>query len=292
VAGMKTASIAGMLLLAASLRAQPQRPAPDIVPAATGGEITIAPVTHGTLVIRYQDAVVLIDPARFTPGAPMPFPKPEPGELPVLPPGVTPRDSISTWPVSGSQLARFDGLPRATLILITDEHDDHLDPKATEALRGPATQVVGPAVVAARVPGTVTMANGERRTIGDIAIEAVPMYNLRPEPGFTEVFHVKGRGNGYLLTIAGTKIYVAGDTACTPEMRALRGVDVAFLPMNPPATMSPEEAADCAKAFRPTIVYPYHSFGSDVAVFARALDGSGIDVRVRDWYLGVVRTAP
>src|SRR5262245_58801229 len=113
---MKTASIAGVLLLAASLQAQPARPAPDVVPASTSGEITMAPVTHGTLVIRYRDAVVLIDPARFTPGAPMPFPKLKPGELPVMPPGVTPRDSISMWPVSGSQLARFEGLPPATVI--------------------------------------------------------------------------------------------------------------------------------------------------------------------------------
>lgn len=289
---MRGAWIAGLLLIAAGVAAQGPRPTPDLLPTVTGGEITIAPVTHGTLVIRYRDAVVLIDPARFTPGAPMPFPKPKPGEVPVLPPGLTPRDPISMWPVAGAQLARFEGLPVPTLILVTDEHDDHHDPKAIAALRGPSTQVVGPAVVAARVPGTVTMANGERRTIGGIAIEAVPMYNLRPEPGFTEVFHTKGRGNGYVLTIAGTRIYVAGDTACTPEMQALRGIDVAFLPMNLPYTMSPADAATCARALRPKIVYPYHFFGSDVATFTSALGGSGIEVRVRDWYVGVPQATP
>jgi L-ascorbate metabolism protein UlaG (beta-lactamase superfamily) len=288
---MKTVWFGSMLLVAASVAAQPQRPAEDVV-RATGGEITIAPVTHGTLVLRHGNDVILVDPARFTPGAPMPFPKPKPGELPVLPPGVTPHDSLSMWPVSGRQLARFEGLPTASLILVTDEHDDHLDPKAIEALRGPATRVVGPAVVATRVPDTLVMANGQQRTVGDIAIEAVPMYNLRPEPGFTEVFHTKGRGNGYVLTIAGARIYVAGDTACTAEMQALRGIDVAFLPMNLPATMSPAEAATCVKAFRPKVVYPYHSFGSDVAAFARALDGSGVEVRIREWYLGVPKATP
>jgi L-ascorbate metabolism protein UlaG (beta-lactamase superfamily) len=257
---MKTVLLGGMLLIAASVAAQPERPAEDLVPAAAGGAITIAPVTHGTLVIRHRNLVVLVDPARFTPGAPLPFPKLKPGELPVLPPGVTPHDSVSMWPVSGRQLARLEGLPPASVILVTDEHDDHLDPKAIDALRGPETRVVGPAVVATRVPGTLVMANGQQRTVGDVAIEAVPMYNLRPEPGFTEVFHTKGRGNGYVLTIAGTRIYVAGDTACTPEMQALRGIDVAFVPMNLPATMSPAEAAGCVKAFRPKIVYPYHSF--------------------------------
>ena len=259
-----------------------QRPAPDRIPAS-GGEITITPVTHATLQIRQGATVILVDPARFTPGAPLPF-TPQPGKLPELPPGITPRDSISMWPVTPGQLARFDGLAAPTIILVTDEHDDHLDPKAIEALRTPATIVVGPAVVAARVPGTIVMANGETRTIGGVGIEAVPMYNLAPEPGFTEVFHSKGRGNGYVLTVAGTRIYVAGDTACTAEVKALRRIDVAFLPMNLPYTMSAADAAACARAFAPRIVYPYHSFGTDVAAFARALDGSGIEVRVRDWY--------
>ena len=259
-----------------------QRPAPDVIPASGGG-ITIAPVTHATLQIRQGATVILVDPARFTPGAPLPF-TPQPGKLPELPPGITPRDPLSMWPVTPGQLARFDGLAAPTIILVTDEHDDHLDPKAIEALRTPATIVVGPAVVAARVPGTIVMANGETRTIGGVGIEAVPMYNLAPEPGFTEVFHSKGRGNGYVLTLAGTRIYVAGDTACTAEVKALRRIDVAFLPMNLPYTMSAADAAACARAFAPRIVYPYHSFGTDVAAFARALDGSGIEVRVRDWY--------
>ena len=279
--GPRCLALAAMLATGAAT-IQAQRPAPDVVPAAGGG-ITIAPVTHATLQIRQGATVILLDPARFTPGAPLPF-TPQPGKLPELPPGITPRDPISMWPVKPGQLARFDGLAASTIILVTDEHDDHLDPKAIDALKTPATIVVGPAVVAARVPGTIVMANGETRTIGSVAIEAVPMYNLAPEPGFTEVFHSKGRGNGYVLTMAGTRIYVAGDTACTAEVTALRRIDVAFLPMNRPYTMSAADAAACARAFAPRIVYPYHSFGTDVAAFARALDGSGIEARVRDWY--------
>jgi amino acid transporter/L-ascorbate metabolism protein UlaG (beta-lactamase superfamily) len=259
-----------------------QRPAPDVVPAAGGG-ITLAPITHATLQIRHGATIILVDPARFTPGAPLPF-TPQPGKLPELPPGITPRDPLSMWPVKPGQLARFDGLAAPTIILVTDEHDDHLDPKAIDALRTPATIVVGPAVVAARVPGTIVMANGETRTIGGVGIEAVPMYNLAPEPGFTEVFHSKGRGNGYVLILAGKRIYLAGDTACTAEVKALRRIDVAFLPMNLPFTMSAADAAACARAFAPGIVYPYHSSGTDVAAFARVLDGTGIEVRVRDWY--------
>jgi L-ascorbate metabolism protein UlaG (beta-lactamase superfamily) len=279
---MATSFLALAAVLAGGETIRAQRPASDRI-GVSGSEIAITPIVHATLQIRQGSTVILVDPARFTPGAPLPF-TPQPGKLPELPPGITPRDPLSMWPVTPAQLARFDGLGAPTIILVTDEHDDHLDPKAIEALNGPATIVVGPAVVAARVPGTIVMANGETRTIGGVEIEAVPMYNLAPEPGFTEVFHSKGRGNGYVLTVAGTRIYVAGDTACTPEVKALRRIDVAFLPMNLPYTMSATDAAACARAFAPRIVYPYHSFGTDVAAFVRALDGSGIDVRIRDWY--------
>jgi L-ascorbate metabolism protein UlaG (beta-lactamase superfamily) len=204
------------MLVPGAATSHAQRPASDRIPASGGRSRSRpsprdAPDSTGAIVI-------LVDPARFTPGAPLPF-TPQPGKLPELPPGITPRDPISLWPVTPGQLARFDGLAAPTIILVTDEHDDHLDPKAIEALKTRATIVVGPAVVAARVPGTIVMANGETRTIGGVGIEAVPMYNLAPEPGFTEVFHSKGRGNGYVVTLAGTRIYVAGDTACTAEVR-------------------------------------------------------------------------
>ena len=96
---------------------------------------------------------------------------------------------------------------------------------------------------------------------------------------------MKGRGNGYVLTVGGKRLYVAGDTSCTPEMLALKNIDVAFLPMNVPYTMSPSEAAECARAFKPRIVYPYHYFESDPKVFESAVKDIGIEVRLRDWYL-------
>ena len=110
------------------------------------------------------------------------------------------------------------------------------------------------------------------------------MYNLSRGPAAGELFHPQGRGNGYVVTIGGRRLYVAGDTECTPEMKALRNIDVAFLPMNLPYTMTPAEAADCARAFKPSIVYPYHYRGQNPGEFVAALKGSGIEVRVREWY--------
>jgi L-ascorbate metabolism protein UlaG (beta-lactamase superfamily) len=98
------------------------------------------------------------------------------------------------------------------------------------------------------------------------------------------VFHDKGRGNGYLLAYGGKRIYIAGDTEGVPEMKALKNIDVAFIPMNLPYTMPPEEAADAVRAFKPAIVYPYHYRGSDLSKFEAALKGSGVEVRLRNWY--------
>jgi L-ascorbate metabolism protein UlaG (beta-lactamase superfamily) len=112
----------------------------------------------------------------------------------------------------------------------------------------------------------------------------VPAYNLKHGPSAGAVFHPKGEGNGYVLTFGGKRFYVAGDTEGTPEMAALKNIDVAFLPMNLPYTMTPEEAAAAARSFSPKIVYPYHDRGSDLAAFQKALQGSGIEVRIRDWY--------
>ena len=110
------------------------------------------------------------------------------------------------------------------------------------------------------------------------------MYNLQRGPSPGQLFHDKGRGNGYVVTLGGKRLYIAGDTECTPEMKALKDIDVAFVPMNLPYTMPPSEAAECVKAFKPKIVYPYHYRGQNLDEFASALKGSGVDVRIRDWY--------
>jgi len=197
--------------------------------------------------------------------------------------------SFNALAVTPDQMTRYRGLPPPTLILVTDIHEDHLDAGAIGALRTRETTVVVPSAAKAQVPGAQTIANGQTKTIAGVSIEAAPMYNVRPDPQFGETFHTKGRGNGYILTLGGKRLYIAGDTACTPEMKALKNIEVAFLPMNLPYTMSPAEAAECAKAFMPKIVYPYHYFSSDVKSFEAALTGTGIDVRLRDWYVPVAR---
>ena len=110
------------------------------------------------------------------------------------------------------------------------------------------------------------------------------MYNIVRGPAPGRSFHPKGRGNGYVLTYGGKRFYIAGDTEAIPEMRSLKNIEVAFVPMNLPFTMTPADAADAVKAFHPAVVYPYHYRGQDTKIFAKALEGTGIDVRLREWY--------
>jgi L-ascorbate metabolism protein UlaG (beta-lactamase superfamily) len=178
----------------------------------------------------------------------------------------------------------YEGVPGADLILITDIHGDHMDPKAIEKVKKAGTQIVAPAEVAKTVREASVIRNGEKKTFAGFSIEAIPMYNLKRGPSEGKVFHEKGRGNGYVITAGNTRIYIAGDTEGIPEMRALKNIDIAFVPMNLPYTMTPEEAAEAVKAFKPKVVYPYHYRDSDPKEFAKALNGTGIDVQVLDWY--------
>jgi L-ascorbate metabolism protein UlaG (beta-lactamase superfamily) len=178
----------------------------------------------------------------------------------------------------------YDGLPPADVILITDIHGDHLTPKVIDKVKKPGTQIIAPEAVAKTVSDAAIMRNGETKKVGAWTIEAVPMYNLKRGPSEGKFYHDKGRGNGYILTYGGMRFYIAGDTEGIPEMRALKNIDVAFIPMNLPYTMPPEEAAEAVRAFHPKIVYPYHYKGSDLKVFEKAMEGSGVEVRIRDWY--------
>ena len=180
--------------------------------------------------------------------------------------------------------AKFSGLPKADLIIITDIHGDHMDPDSIKEISKPGTEILAPPAVVQTVTTAKPIANGETKTWQAWMIEAIPAYNLKrgPEPG--KLFHDRGRGNGYVLTYGEKRFYFSGDTENISEMRALKNIDVAFVCMNLPYTMTPEEAADAVKAFRPKIVIPFHYHGSDLTVFQKALEGTGIEVRVLNWY--------
>ena len=211
--------------------------------SAKGGEVTITFVGHGTLVIEWGARVVHVDPV--------------------------------------AQYADYTRLPKADLVLVTHDHFDHLDPEAIKAIRKTDTDVVLTEKCASKVKGTV-MANGETRTFKGMIVEAVPAYNIKNERAPGKPFHPKGEGNGYVLSLGGLRVYVAGDTENTPEMKALAGIDVAFLPMNLPYTMTPEMVADAALAFRPKVLYPYHFGDTDTRKLVALLAGAkGIEVRIR-----------
>lgn len=180
--------------------------------------------------------------------------------------------------------ANLTGLPKADIILITDTHGDHLDAKALELLTQPSTIVVAPPEAAAKIPGARVLKNGESTSIGPWKFDAVAMYNLKRGPAEGRVFHDKGRGNGYVINWGGFRLYASGDTEGVDEMRALKNIDAALICMNLPYTMPPDEAADAVRAFKPKVAIPYHYRGADLSVFDKALAGSGVEVRLMDWY--------
>jgi L-ascorbate metabolism protein UlaG (beta-lactamase superfamily) len=186
--------------------------------------------------------------------------------------------------VDPAKPANFSGLPPADLILITDIHGDHMDPGSIAQISKAGTEIFAPPAVVTTVTSAHPISNGETKTWNDWTIEAIPMYNIKRGPAPGQLYHPKGRGNGYVLTYGGKRFYFSGDTENIPEMRALKNIYVAFVCMNLPYTMPPDEAADAVKAFHPHIVIPYHYHGSDLSVFKNDLEGTGIEVRLLDWY--------
>ncbi len=174
--------------------------------------------------------------------------------------------------------ADYASLPKADLVLVTHEHGDHMDVKAIDAIRTPDTKIVSNAASAKTLTDAVVMNNGDSQTVAGISIEAVAAYNL------DKPFHPKGNGNGYILIFDNKRVYVAGDTENVPEMKALKNIDIAFLPMNQPYTMTSEQVADAAKAFRPKVLYPYHyQFGdADTDTLVDLMKGEkDIEIRIR-----------
>ena len=180
--------------------------------------------------------------------------------------------------------AKIDGMGPGDLILITDIHGDHMDADDVAKLSKSGTTVIAPAAVAKTITQARVLANGQSTLWRDWKITAVPMYNINHNQPNGQPYHDKGRGNGYVLTFGRKNFYFAGDTEGTPEMKALKDIDVAFIPMNLPYTMTPAEAAEAVKAFHPKVAIPYHYKGQDITQFQKALEGSGIQVRLLDWY--------
>ena len=211
----------------------------------SAGPVKVTPLNHASTLIEAGGKVIYLDPAK---------------------------------PVA------FSGQPKADLILITDIHGDHMDPDSIKEISKAGTEILAPSAVVQTVTTAKLIANGETKSWQDWTIEAIPAYNLKRGPAPGKLFHDKGRGNGYVLTYGGKRFYFSGDTEGVPEMRALKNIDVAFVCMNLPYTMPPDEAAEAVKAFHPKIVIPYHYRGSDLAVFQKGLEGTGIEVRLLDWY--------
>jgi len=208
------------------------------------GNLKITFIGHGTLMFTFGDKVIHVDPV--------------------------------------SREADYTGFPKADLILVTHEHGDHLDPGAIKILKTEKTDIILTKECAEKVEGGHIMKNGDVETIQGLKIEAVPAYNIVHMRGENMPYHPKGVGNGYIITFGDKRVYVAGDTENTPEMKALKDIDIAFLPMNLPYTMSPEMVADAAKTFRPKVLYPYHFGRTDTSKIVELLKNEkGIEVRIR-----------
>jgi len=208
------------------------------------GTIIISFLGHGSVMLEFKGKVIYVDPV--------------------------------------SRYADFSKMPKADLILITHEHGDHLDSAAIEGCRTEKTKILCTEACLPKARGGTVMKNGETQTISGVKVEAVPAYNIVHVRSEGIPYHAKGTGNGYILTLGGKRIYTAGDTENIPEMSELGTIDVAFLPMNLPYTMTPEMVAEAAKRIQPKILYPYHFGKTDTALLVNLLkDEKVIEIRIR-----------
>jgi len=208
------------------------------------GNLAITFIGHGTLMFQFNDKIIHVDPV--------------------------------------GSMADYSTLPQADLILVTHEHYDHLDATAIKKISKGTTVLVASAACVEQVPDCVIMKNGDVKTVAGFHVEAVPAYNIQHKRPNGNPFHQRGVGNGYIITYGDKRIYVAGDTENTPEMKQLKNIDIAFLPMNLPYTMTPEMVADAAQAFKPKILYPYHYGDTDTNKLLVLLQGNKeIEVRIR-----------
>lgn len=216
----------------------------DII-KTSAGDLKITFVGHGTLMFTFDGKIIHVDPV--------------------------------------FREADYTKMPKADLVLITHEHGDHLDLKAIKAIRTEKTELVLTKRCSQDVKGGIVMKNGDVKKVGGLKIEAVPAYNIVHKRSNGQAFHPKNVGNGYVITLGDKRVYVAGDTENTPEMKKLKKIDIAFLPMNLPYTMTPEMVADAARAFKPKILYPYHFGDTDTSKLVKLLeDEKAIEVRIRN----------
>jgi L-ascorbate metabolism protein UlaG (beta-lactamase superfamily) len=215
----------------------------DVLPTA-GGDLKVTFIGHASLMFEFGGKVVYNDPV--------------------------------------GQYGDFSGLPKADVILAAHEHGDHFDLELIKKISKPGTKVVMTPLCAPKHAGGVVLKNGESAVVEGLRIEAVPAYNLvhMRSPGVP--FHPKGVGNGYVITFGDKRVYIAGDTENIPEMKELGRIDIAFLPMNLPYTMTPEMVADAARMVKPRILYPYHTTDTDTSKLQPLLkDEKGIEIRIR-----------
>ncbi|MBN1123375.1 MAG: MBL fold metallo-hydrolase [Sedimentisphaerales bacterium] len=208
-------------------------------------KVKITMIGHGTLILSYEGKVIHVDP----------------------------------W----SRLADYSKMPKADLILITHEHRDHLDPQAVKLISREGSDILLSSSCTDSLSTGIVIKNGDVKEVQGIRIEAVPAYNIVNKRSSGEPYHPKGRGNGYILTLGEMRVYIAGDTENTPEMKELKNIDVAFLPMNLPYTMTPEMVADAASAFKPKVLYPYHFGQTDTSKLIDLLkDFQDIKIRIHN----------
>lgn len=213
----------------------------DVFKTDGGKQVSITCIKHGSLMVAVDKQVIQIDPV--------------------------------------GSYADYSLFPKATLVLITHEHGDHLDAKAITQVSTADTKVIANAASASKLENAVVMKNGEQLVLEtNLTVKAVPAYNVNPE---RQRFHPQGNGNGYVLDIYGFRLYVAGDTEDIPELEQLKDIDVAFLPINQPYTMTVEQAIKAATIIKPKVLYPYHYGTTRLEPLVEALKGTAVEVRIR-----------
>lgn len=214
----------------------------------TGKELSIKLIKHGSLQLDYDNTILYVDPV----------------------------------PNFGNMHVDYSTYPKADFILITHEHGDHLNIETINNLSKENTLVLLNEKSRQQFGKGETVRNFETRSLNpSISLEVVPAYNITPDH---LKFHPKGNGNGYILTIDGLRIYIAGDTENIEEMANFANIDVAFLPVNQPYTMTPEQAIKATELFNPKILYPYHYGQTDVTPIKEYFDRkeTGVEVRIRN----------